>query len=106
MKRRLDELLLQRGRLIERIAGQREALRRDSKPVARALGKADLAVAGVRSGVDYLGRHVLAASTVAGVLLIFKGRTTLRWAGRAFSLWKSWRALRSALFNLESRVRP
>ena len=38
MNRRLDDLLLQRGRLIERIAGQREALHRDFEPVAVALG--------------------------------------------------------------------
>ncbi|MDR2112787.1 MAG: YqjK-like family protein, partial [Candidatus Accumulibacter sp.] len=100
MSRRFDELLLRRGRLIERIAGQRAALRRDSEPVARALGKVDFAIAGVRSGIGYLRRHVLTASAVAGVFLIFRGKASLRWAGRAFSLWQSWRALRNALLNL------
>jgi hypothetical protein len=100
MSRRLDELLLRRGRLIERAAGQREALRRNSSPVAATLDKADFAVAGVRAGAEYLHRHALAASAAAGLLLIFKGKTTLRWAGRAFSLWKSWRALRRAFIDL------
>jgi hypothetical protein len=105
MNRRLDELLLRRGRLIERIAGQRRGLRRDFEPVASALGKADLAAAGVRSGVKYLRRHALASSAAAGFLLIFKGRATLRWARRAYSLWNSWRALRNAFSSLESRLR-
>ena len=105
MNRRLDDLLLQRGRLIERIAGQREALHRDFEPVAVALGKIDFAVAGIRSGVDYLRRHALAASAVAGAFMLFKGKAALRWAGRAFSLWKSWRVLQGTLFNLGTRVR-
>lgn len=106
MNRPLDDLLLRQGRLIERIAGQREALRRNCQPVATSLGKIDLAVAGVRSGIDYLGRHALVTSAVVGALLIFKGRTTLRWARRAFSLWKSWRAARNAFFSLGGRARP
>ncbi|MDR0440834.1 MAG: YqjK-like family protein [Candidatus Accumulibacter sp.] len=105
MNRRIDELFLRRGRLIERIAGQREALRRDFKPVTAALGKADLAVAGVRAGVEYLRRHALVASAVAGVFLIFKGKAALRWAGWAFSLWKSWRALNKTLLKLRDSVR-
>jgi hypothetical protein len=105
MNRRIDELFLRRGRLTERIAGQREALRRDLDPVAAALGKADFAVAGIRLGVEYLRRHALAASAVAGVFLIFKGKAALRWAGWAFSLWKSWRALDSALLKLRGRAR-
>jgi hypothetical protein len=102
MSRRFDDLLLRRGRLIERIAGQRKALRRDSEPIVQTLGKADSAIAGVRSGIAYLRHHMLATSAVVGVFLIFKGKTSLRWAGRAFSLWQSWRTLRNAFLNLES----
>jgi hypothetical protein len=105
MSRRLDDLLLRRGRLIERIAGQREALRRDAAPVARALGRVDLLIAGVRTGAGYLGQHALAVSLIAALLLLFKRKATLRWVGRAFSLWKSWHAVRSALSGLEGRVR-
>jgi hypothetical protein len=103
MNRRPDDLLLQQGRLVERIAGQRAALRRDFEPVAAALDKVDFAVAGVRSGVEYCCRHALLTSALAGVFLIFRGKTALRWGRRAFSLWRSWRALRSAFFRLGSR---
>ena len=105
MSRRVDELFLRRGRLIERIAGQREALCRNSKPVAAALGKADFAVAGVRLAAAYLRRHALAASAVTGVFLILKGRAALRWAGWAYSAWKSWRALDNTLLKLRGRAR-
>ncbi|MDR2452606.1 MAG: hypothetical protein LBE85_12790 [Candidatus Accumulibacter sp.] len=105
MSRQLDELLLRRGRLIERIAGQRGALRHETAPVALALGRVDLVIAGVRSGAEYFCRHALAVSLIAGSLLLFQRKATLRWAGRAFALWKSWHAVRSALSSLESRVR-
>jgi hypothetical protein len=105
MNRRLNDLFLQQGRLIERIAGQREALQRGFGPVAVALGRIDFAVTKVRFGVKYLSRHVLLTSVLAGTFLIFKGKTALRWTGRAFSLWKSWRTLRNVLFKQEYRVR-
>jgi hypothetical protein len=105
MNRRIDELFLRRGRLIERISGQREVLRRDFEPVRAALGKVDFAVAGVYLGAEYLRRHALVASAVAGAFLIFKGKAALRWAGWVFSLWKSWRALESTLFNPRGRGR-
>jgi hypothetical protein len=100
---RLDDLFLQQGRLIERIAGQREALRRDFRPVTAALGKIDFAAACVYSVVEYFRNHALFASALAGALLIFKGRAALRWGGRAYSLWKSWRAAQSAFFKLTGR---
>jgi hypothetical protein len=100
MSRRSDELLLRRGRLIERIAGQREALRRDAAPLTLALGRLDLVVDGVRIGAEYLRRHAVAASLIAGSLLLFKRRAAVRWAGRAFALWKSWRAVRNAFLSL------
>jgi hypothetical protein len=103
MNRQRYDLLLQQGRLIERIARQRAELRRDFNPVASALGKVDLAVAGIRWGTDSLLRHPLAISVVAGVFLIFKGKASLRWAGRAYSLWKSWHAVRGAFFEGRDR---
>jgi hypothetical protein len=105
MTPRIDELFLRRGRLIERIAGQREALRRDFEPVTAALGKVDFAIAGVHLGTEYVRRHTLIVSAVAGVFLIFKGKAALRWAGWAFSLWKSWRALENTLLKLRGRAR-
>jgi hypothetical protein len=105
MSRQFDELLLRRGRLIERIAGQRGVLRRETAPVTLVLRRVDLAIAGVRVGAEYFSRHALAVSLIAGSLLLFRRKATLRWAGRAFALWKSWHTVRNALSSLESRVR-
>ncbi len=105
MNRRLDDLLLRRGRLIERIAGQREALRHDFVPVSAALGKADSAVASVRSFVGTIRHHPVVTSVLAAAVLIFKGKAVLRWARRGFSLWQTWRAVRGTLHELGGRVR-
>ena len=106
MSRKIDDLLLKRGRLIERIAGQRAALRQDFVPVAQALGTVDRGVAGVQAGLTYVHRHALAFSAAAGALLLFRGKTALRWSARAFSLWKSWRIVQAALSSIGTRVRP
>ena len=106
MNRQLDELLLRRGRLLERIARQREVLRDDFVPVSAALGKADSAVSGVRSFVDTIRRHPIVTTVVAASVVIFKGKTVLRWAGKGFSLWQTWRVVQGTLQDLGGRTRP
>ena len=100
MSRKIDELLLKRGRLIERIAGQRAALRQDFVPVAQSLDTVDRGVAGIQAGLAYVHRHALAFSSAAGVLLLFRGKSALRWSARVFSLWKSWRVVQMVLSSL------
>ena len=100
MSRKIDELLRKRGRLIERIAGQRAALRQDFVPVAQSLDTVDRGVAGIQAGLAYVHRHALAFSSAAGVLLLFRGKSALRWSARVFSLWKSWRVVQMALSSL------
>lgn len=105
MSDRLDELLLQRGRLIERIAGQRRALVEGFEPLAAAFGRVDTAVFGVRSIVEVLRRHIVAVSAAVGALLLFKRKTALRWGARVFSLWKAWRVAQEVVLNLGGRLR-
>ena len=105
MSRRLDDLLLQRGRMIERIATQRVALRNDFAPVATVLSKADSAVSGVHSFVDYIRLHPVVTSVAVGTLLVFKGKAVLRWAKRAFSFWQTWRLIQGTLLDLGGRIR-
>lgn len=80
MSRKIDDLLLKRGRLIERIAGQRTALRQDLVPVAQSLEAVDRGVAGIQAGLAYVHRHALAFSAAAGALLLFRGNQ--HYAGR------------------------
>ena len=68
MAQRLIEIGIRRGRLIERIASQRELLGQQMQPVRSALHTADRGVAGLRAGIDYLRQHtaiVLAAAALA-----------------------------------------
>ena len=105
MNHQLDNLLMQRGRLLERIASQRDVLRNDFAPVEAALSRADSAVAGVHSFVDYIRRHPAITSVALAGVLIFKGKTMWRWAKRAFSLWQTWRMVQATLQDLGGRVR-
>ncbi len=105
MNRQLDDLLLQRGRLIERIAGQRSALRQNAQPVSAVLARADRVVDKVRFGVGYIRQHPVLVSSGAALLLILKGKKMWHWSKRAFSLWQSWRLLQGRLQGLGGRVR-
>lgn len=105
MNRPLDDLLLRRGRLIERIASQRETLRQDFVPVSQALGKVDSVVAAVHSAAAGIRRHPVMASAAVAVLFWAKGKSLLRWGGKAFSLWQSWRLVQATIADWGGRVR-
>ena len=105
MNRTLDDLLLRRGRLIERIASQREALRYDLAPVSHALGKVDTALAGVHTIAGKIKSHPVMASAAVAVLFWAKGKSLLRWGGKAFSLWQSWRLIQVTLADWGGRIR-
>ena len=105
MSRRLDELLLQRGRLIERIDSQRVALQQNFSPIITALSRTDFAVAKAHSLAASIGRHPWVLSLAVVALLTTKGKTMLRWSGRAFSLWRTWRLARGTFQNLGETFR-
>lgn len=97
MNRRLIDIGIRRGRLIERISTQRAQLGRQLQPVATVLNTADQAVAGIRTGADFARRHPTAIAATVALLVLLKPRRAWRWAGRAFIAWRSWRALREQL---------
>lgn len=105
MNRPLDDLHLQRGRLIERIAAQRAALIRDAQPVAHTLHKADIVVARVQAATSYVKRHPGIALLAMGGLFVFKGDRLWRWARRGFVAWRTWRALYDRWQMLAARPR-
>ena len=105
MNHQLIEIHRQRGRLLERIAGQRAALSRDLQPVRASLSKVDRVVGRIRSVTDYIKRHPsIAALAVAG-LFVMKTERTWRWTKRAFFAWRAWRAFGNRLTVLSSRAR-
>jgi len=97
MEKRLIELGLQRGRLQERIAAQRQALAGQMQPIATALAATDRAVAAARHGVGYVKGHPLEVGAAVAVVAMFKPKTLWRWGRRAFAAWGLWRKARTRL---------
>ena len=94
---RLNELHLQRGRLLERITTQRYVLITEVQPVRAALDKTDRVLAHVRAGVDYVKRYPAVAGLAVAVLFAFNFRRVFRLARRGFVVWRTWRMLRERL---------
>lgn len=100
MMRRLNELHLERGRLLERITTQRYVLINEVQPVRVALDKVDYARAQVRAGVAYVRRYPVVAGLAAAVLAVLNFRRTVRLARRGFVAWRTWRMLRERFAGL------
>lgn len=105
MNRRLEELLLQRGRLQERITTQRYFLRREIIPVRDALANVDRGIARINAVGQYLKKHPALVAIGVAALLVVKSRRVFQWAKRGFFVWQSWRALRERMAVLGARVR-
>ena len=104
--KRLSELQLQRGRLLERIAGQRAALGREARPLVSALTTTDRYLGRVRRGVDYLKAHPSLVTAGIATLFFVRGGRLWQWARRGFVAWRLWRTFDSRLRDLGWRVRP
>lgn len=97
MPNREIELALKRGRLQERIAGQRTMLATQAAPVVAALASADRAVAMGRAGIAYVKRHPVAVGAAIVVLAVLRPRRVWRWGRRAFVAWGLWNKLHRRL---------
>ena len=106
MNRRLNELHLQRGRLLERIASQRLQLSQEAQPAYVVLSKADHVLDSVQAAAYYVKQHSgMVMLAVAGLFFMNKGRLW-RLAKRGFFAWQAFQAVREKLFMFGSRPRP
>ena len=104
MNRRLAELHIERGKLLERITTQRYFLARAAVPVEEALGRVDGVVERVGSAARYVRQHPgLIAAGLGGLLLLLRKERSLRWARRGFLLWQTLRAVGNRLAFLRTR---
>ena len=106
MKQRLSELQLERGRLLERITTQRYFLARAVIPVESALTRVD----GVVGRIQYVSGKIRqhpgwVAAAAGGLLFLLKKERSLRWARRAFVVWRTARSLATRLALLGLRLR-
>lgn len=104
MNRQLNELHLQRGRLLERIVTQRAAMGHAAQPVRASLYKADRLLARVRSLVSYVKQHPSIAGLAVAAMFIVKADRAWRWTKRGFFAWRAWRLVRGRLAELGARA--
>lgn len=97
MGKSLIELAVERGQLIERIAGQRAALAAHSRPIEQALATTDRALAATRSATAYLRRHPGYVAAAVALLVAVKPGRAWRLAKRGFVAWQLWQRLRQRL---------
>ena len=98
----LNDLRLQRGRLLERITTQRYVLIAEVRPVQVALGRVDTARAVLRRAGGYVRQNPGPVGLLTAVLFAFNIRRALRLARRGFVIWRTWRMLRRQLSPLGS----
>ena len=103
MQKRLIELQLQRGRLLERIAHQRQALSVQVRPVSHALHVGDRLADWLNRCKLFALQHPLTMTAVAGTVVILRPATVMRWTRRGFFAWRTLGAVRTALPAFLSR---
>lgn len=101
MNERLLELAHKRGRLSAKIQAQREALVRDSWPLATTLGAADAGAQGLR----WLREHPGTVGAGLAFSFILRPKRVFRWLRRGYFGWKTYVALRQRLDDLSQRTR-
>ena len=98
--RDLNEILVQRGRLLERVTTQRYFLIAQVQPVRRAAERTDRILAQVRTGIDYVKRYPAVVGVAVATMCVLNLRRVFRIARRGFSVGKTWRMVRERLVSL------
>ena len=93
MQDKLIELHLQRGRLLERIAAQRQVLLQQMAPLQGALDVSDRTTRVVQDAKAFVQNHPLGVALTIAAVILFKPRTVLRWTQRGLFVWRTWRGL-------------
>lgn len=88
------DLLVQRGRLLERISQQRDHLARQIAPLAQSVSTVEHLLERARATLQHLQQHPQPALLVAALFVLLGPKSALRHARRALLLWRSWRWLK------------
>lgn len=97
MQERLIELHQRRGRLLERIAVQRDTLSRQVVPLEHTLNVGDRVARMADAGKLFVQQHPVVVAAAVGTVVILRPGRTLRWARRALIAWRTWSALRAVV---------
>jgi len=93
MQKKLIELHQQRGRLLERIASQRQVLLQQMAPLQAALDVSDRTTRLVQDAKVFVQNHLLGVALTIAAIVVFRPRTVLRWTRRGLFAWRTWRGL-------------
>ncbi len=93
MQEKLIELHQQRGRLLERIAAQRQVLLQQLTPLQGALDVRDRTTRLIQDAKAFVQSHPLGVALAIVAMVVLKPRTVLRWTQRGFFAWRTWRGL-------------
>ena len=96
----LRERAIQRGRLLERIALQRDALRVSSAPLCTALHAADAALEGAERSRRWIARNPIAVGVGVLVFVIWRPKGAFKLVSKGLIGWRTWRALRQTLASV------
>lgn len=96
-RKSLAELERERGRLLERIAGQRSQLPTQLAPVAQWLQFGDKVVHTFQSAREFVRRNPWAIGVAGFLLVLRRPRSLGRWAKRGLLLWRGWRTARNVV---------
>lgn len=94
MQKRLIELHLQRGRLLERISTQRTLLARQVAPLRSTFNLPDRIAVRLQQGREFVRQHPLVMTLAVASLVVLRPAPLLRWTQRGLVVWKTWRSLR------------
>lgn len=96
----LRDRAIRRGRLLERIAQQREALRVSSAPLCDALHTADRALEGAERTRRWIAQNPLAVGVGVLVFVIWRPKGAFKLVSKGLIGWRTWRALRQTLASV------
>ena len=89
----LDEIMMRKARLAERIAGQRARLADDAAALGPLISLADRGMAAVRA----IRAHPEWVAVAAGILFVLRPRRAFVWVRRGFMAWRTWTWAKTAL---------
>ncbi len=95
MQEKLIELHQQRGRLLERIAAQRQVLSQQLAPLQIAVGVSDRTARMVQDAKAFVQKHPLGLGLALLALVVLRPQTVLRWTQRGLFAWRAWRGLQT-----------
>lgn len=100
----LAELERERGRLLERIAGQRNQLAVQFVPVAHLLQFGERVAQTAKAARNFVLQHPWAMGALGAAMVLRRPRSIGRWLKRGLLVWRTWRTGRNLLQAVQRQL--